>query len=91
MRFKILPIKEISTKGYQVRFESGRADIEYLAESITNNGLICPPTVSKKGDKYYCKIYQLRPNVCRQYPFISSDKIESCKPDLLKYRFKKKL
>lgn len=51
--FRILPLKEISTKGYQVRFESGRGNIEDLAESITNNGLICPPPVFKKGDKYY--------------------------------------
>lgn len=53
MRFRNLPLKEISTKGYQVRFESGRENIEDLAESIEKNGLICPPTISKKGDRYY--------------------------------------
>ncbi len=53
MHFKILPLKDISTKGYQVRFESGQENIDDLAESIETNGLICPPTVSKKGDKYY--------------------------------------
>ena len=53
MRFKILPVKDISTEGYQVRFETGKEDIESLIESIKKNGLICPPTVSRKGDKYY--------------------------------------
>lgn len=28
-----------------------------------------------------CKIYSFRPKVCRDYPFIESDKVESCKPD----------
>jgi ParB family chromosome partitioning protein len=53
MRFRILPLKEISTKGYQVRFESGRENIEDLIESIRENGLICPLTVSKRENKYY--------------------------------------
>ena len=42
-----------------------------------------------KDGKYYCKIYKIRPKVCRKYPFVNSDKIESCKPALLKYKFKK--
>ncbi len=47
--------------------------------------------LTKKGDKYYCKIYKIRPCVCKQYPFVSSNKIESCKPNLLRYKFKKQL
>jgi len=43
----------------------------------------------KKKDRYYCKIYEIRPKVCRVYPFVNSNEIESCKPALLKYRFKK--
>ncbi len=46
--------------------------------------------LGKKKDKYYCKIYELRPKVCRQYPFLNSNEIERCKPALLKYKFKSK-
>ena len=28
-----------------------------------------------------CKIYACRPEVCRKYPFISSNKLEHCKPN----------
>ena len=45
--------------------------------------------LDKKKDKYHCKIYSIRPKVCRQYPFINSDEIESCKPELLGDRFGK--
>ena len=41
--------------------------------------------LGKKDGKYYCKIYRIRPSVCRKYPFVNKDNIESCKPALLKY------
>lgn len=44
--------------------------------------------LGKKEDKHYCKIYETRPKVCRLYPFVNENKIESCKPNLLKYRFR---
>jgi Fe-S-cluster containining protein len=42
-----------------------------------------------KDGKYHCTIYNSRPKVCIKYPFVKDDKIESCKPVLLKYKFKK--
>lgn len=45
--------------------------------------------LGKKKGRYYCKIYKSRPKVCRLYPFVNSNKIESCKPNLLKYKIKK--
>ncbi len=31
-----------------------------------------------------CKIYDFRPTVCKRYPFVEYDKVESCKPKLMK-------
>lgn len=37
--------------------------------------------LTKKGNKYYCKIYDIRPKTCRLYPFLNKNiKISSCKP-----------
>jgi len=33
-----------------------------------------------------CKIYDVRPTVCRKYPFVESDEVESCKPELVKFK-----
>lgn len=46
--------------------------------------------LSKKKGKYYCRIYNIRPKVCKLYPFVNSNKVESCKPALLKYKFESK-
>ena len=46
--------------------------------------------LGKKEGKYYCKIYNIRPKVCRKYPFVESDKVESCKPKLLRFKFREK-
>lgn len=36
---------------------------------------------TKKENKYYCKIYDIRPKICRLYPFINKNiKISSCNP-----------
>ncbi len=40
-----------------------------------------------KGDN--CRIYSIRPEVCREYPFVESDEVENCKPELLKDKFRK--
>jgi len=45
--------------------------------------------LGRKKKEHYCKIYSIRPKVCRQYPFLNSDEIGSCKPELLKYKFKR--
>jgi Fe-S-cluster containining protein len=36
--------------------------------------------LSKKKGEYYCKIYSIRPKVCRGYPFVENKKVDSCKP-----------
>ncbi|MBU0614656.1 MAG: YkgJ family cysteine cluster protein [Nanoarchaeota archaeon] len=42
-----------------------------------------------KKDGSGCTIYRDRPKVCREYPFGKLDEVESCRPALLKYKFKK--
>ncbi len=53
MNFKILNLSQIEAGKYDLRFKSIKKEIDSLADSIKKNGLICPPTVSKKGNKYY--------------------------------------
>ena len=39
----------------------------------------------RKGEEYYCKIYENRPRVCRVYPFYKKDlKLDDCKPKWLR-------
>jgi|TARA_Y100000031_G_C8048261_1_gene304933 Fe-S-cluster containining protein len=35
-----------------------------------------------KENKYWCRIYKIRPRNCRIFPFFNDD-VESCKPDRL--------
>ena len=35
--------------------------------------------LKKKDNTYFCKIYDIRPKICKQYPFFGKS-IESCKP-----------
>jgi Fe-S-cluster containining protein len=60
--------------------------IESPVLKLTDKGCIF---LIKKDSYYYCKIYDIRPKVCRDYPFINSNIVESCKPVLLRNRFKK--
>lgn len=39
--------------------------------------------LAKKGKEYFCRIYEIRPKVCKDYPFVNSSVVESCKPVLL--------
>ncbi|MFH1641489.1 MAG: YkgJ family cysteine cluster protein [Nanoarchaeota archaeon] len=41
-------------------------------------------------DQNKCKIYSIRPKVCKLYPFVKKDTVESCKPSLFKNKFDKK-
>ena len=36
--------------------------------------------LEKKKNKYFCRIYEKRPSICKDYPFIGTDFIDSCKP-----------
>ena len=38
--------------------------------------------LGKKKGKYFCRIYEIRPKICRKYPFFGK-KIKSCKPSEL--------
>ena len=81
-------IKKIKRAGFKEEFfMEFDTHIGSPVLKLTDNGCVF---LTKKGDKYYCKIYQIRPTVCRKYPFVSSDKIESCKPNSLKYKYGKK-
>jgi uncharacterized protein len=41
--------------------------------------------LGRKGEEYYCKIYENRPQVCRVYPFYEQDlQLEDCKPKWFK-------
>jgi len=37
----------------------------------------------KKENKYFCKIYPARPDICRKYPFNESSELETCTPQKL--------
>lgn len=45
--------------------------------------------LGKRKGRYYCKIYESRPKVCKLYPFVNSNRIERCKPNFLKYKIEK--
>ncbi|MBW2989430.1 YkgJ family cysteine cluster protein [Candidatus Woesearchaeota archaeon] len=42
--------------------------------------------LSKRKGMYFCTIYDIRPEVCRLYPFVDSEEVESCRPDLFRYK-----
>jgi Fe-S-cluster containining protein len=46
--------------------------------------------LGKKEREFYCRIYEIRPRVCREYPFVNSLEVENCKPILFKNCFVKK-
>ena len=80
-------IEEIKKEGYDEDFFMGYDGcIKSPVLKIENDKCVF---LGKEGEEYYCKIYQIRPKVCKLYPFINSDKAESCKPNLLKYKFGK--
>ena len=37
--------------------------------------------LDKKGKKYFCKVYDSRPSICREYPFNESKEINRCQPE----------
>lgn len=81
-------IKEIKKAGYAQDFFLEYDN--YIKSPILrriNKGCVF---LGKKKGKYYCKIYEIRPKICRLYPFINSNKVESCKPSLLKCKFGQK-
>jgi len=41
--------------------------------------------LKKEGDEFVCSIYEHRPKVCRQYPFINKSKVEDCRPPRWEY------
>jgi len=46
----------------------------------SNNGCVF---LKQKKNKYFCGIYDIRPKICRKYPFFKKN-IESCKPITIK-------
>ena len=45
--------------------------------------------LTERNKKYYCKIYEKRPKICKDYPFNGVDFAEYCKPSLA-YQKKRK-
>lgn len=77
-------IKEI---GYNKDFFEGYdAHIRSPVLKVRNNGCVF---LGKRKGEYYCRIYEARPKVCRLYPFVNSNMVKGCKPNLLKHRFEK--
>ena len=80
-------INKIKKSGYDEEFFMGYdAYINSPVMKVNDKGCVF---LIKKGDKYFCKIYQIRPKVCKQYPFVNSNEVEGCKPALLKNKFKR--
>lgn len=80
-------IERIKKAGYKEDFFV-RYDSHIKSPVLRNEKGSCVFLEKKKG-KYQCKIYDIRPRVCRLYPFVESDEVEDCKPQLLRLRFGK--
>ncbi|MFH2028005.1 MAG: YkgJ family cysteine cluster protein, partial [Nanoarchaeota archaeon] len=78
-------ILAIEKRGYSDFYEYD-SHIKSPVIKMTDDG--CPFLGNKDG-KYYCKIYNIRPKVCRAYPFVGVNEIKSCRPALLKYKVKR--
>ncbi len=52
MQLKKVSVNDIITAKYQMRFNTAKKDIDSLARSIRMNGLLCPPSAARKGNKY---------------------------------------
>jgi|APSaa5957512622_1039677.scaffolds.fasta_scaffold190477_2 Fe-S-cluster containining protein len=69
-------------KIYQKDFT--RYDKEIKSNVLKHNNGKCV-FLKKQGDEYVCSIYEHRPEVCKQYPFIDKQKIEDCRPPRWEY------
>jgi len=52
MKLLLVERDKIKVEGYRVRFKSGGAEIDDLADSIRTHGLLCPIAVSPKDDSF---------------------------------------
>ncbi len=52
MKLLMIERDKIRVEGYRVRFKSGGAEIDELADSIRTHGLLCPIAVSPAGDGF---------------------------------------
>lgn len=52
MKLLMIPREKIKVEGYRLRFQSGLMEIEDLVHSIGEHGLLCPVTVTRRGDEY---------------------------------------
>ena len=69
-------IKRIKKAGYDDFLEFDYHIKKPVLKHIEGNCVF----LGKKDDKYYCKIYNIRPRICKLYPFVEKDKVEDCKP-----------
>jgi len=78
------PIVKVDEKDFIRIKEAGYNDFSEYDETIKSNVLkqkkgVCI-FLKRKGEEFICSIYDQRPEVCRQYPFIGREEIEDCRP-----------
>ncbi len=66
-------IKEAGVKDFIVYDEKIES---YVLKQVNNRCMF----LKKEGEEYVCSIYDYRPSVCRQYPFIGRSTVEDCRP-----------
>lgn len=75
-------ISAIKKKGY----EDFKVYDDYIKSFVLKRTGKCCVFLDRNKN---CRIYSIRPKVCKDYPFVESDEVESCRPALLKYKFGK--
>jgi len=78
------PVVKVSAEEISRIKETGSKDFYEFDKVIESNVLkqekgVCI-FLKRQGEEFVCSIYDKRPDVCRQYPFIDREKIEDCRP-----------
>jgi uncharacterized protein len=75
-------IRKIEKLGYKKQFfaEKDSFDIQYGKYALKKKNEKCIFLVEKNKEAF-CKIYDIRPRICSQYPFFSEKEMETCHPD----------
>lgn len=81
-------IDTIKKKGYDEKLFT-EFDMHINDFVLKNKDENCVFLVKKQG-KYHCMIYKARPETCKLYPFVNLDRVEDCKPNLMKYASKER-
>lgn len=76
-------IKRIEKLGYEKESfaEPDNFDMESGKHALKMKDNRCI-FLTKRNNKYLCKIYMNRPKICRKYPFNEFKEIKNCEPDI---------